>query len=125
MAAGQGMRMRSRLPKVAHPLAGRPIVRHVIESARAAGVESCIVVVSGGADADAVRAAALLGESATGDGVRFAVQPEPLGTGNAVDCAREAAEDADYVLILNGDVPLVMPATLRRLMAALTEGRST
>ena len=112
MAAGQGTRMRSALPKVAHPLAGRPLVRHVIEVARAAGVADCVVVVGSGSEAAAVREAA-------GGGVRFAVQPQPLGTGHAVECAREAAGDADFVLIMNGDVPLVLPATLRRLMAAV------
>ncbi len=104
--------MRSALPKVAHPLAGRPIVRHVIEAARGAGVDDVVVVVGAGAEAAAVRAAA-------GDGVRFAVQPRPLGTGDAVCAAREAAGDAGGVLIMNGDVPLVRADTLRRLMAAL------
>jgi len=104
--------MRSALPKVAHPLAGRPLVRHVIEAARAAGADDCVVVVGSGPEAAAVREAA-------GDGVRFAVQPQALGTGHAVECAREAAGDADCVLIMNGDVPLVLPETLRRLMAAI------
>ena len=112
MAAGQGTRMRSALPKVAHPIAGRPLVRHVVEAAREAGVADRIVVVSEGPEAAAVREAA-------GDGVRFAVQPQPLGTGHAVACAREAAGDAEFVLIMNGDVPLVLPATLRRLMDAV------
>ena len=114
MAAGQGTRMRSKLPKVAHPLAGRPILRHVIDAAREAGVDDCVVVVSGGPEADDVRAAA-------GDGVRFAVQPGPTGTGGAVEAARKAAGDAEFVLIMNGDVPLVLPSTLRRLMAAVAE----
>ena len=114
LAAGQGTRMQSRLAKVAHPLAGRPIVRHVIECARAAGVDDCVVDVGAGPDADAVRAAA-------GDDVRFVVQAEPLGTGDAVACAREATAAADHVLILNGDVPLVLPSSLRRLMRALSE----
>jgi bifunctional UDP-N-acetylglucosamine pyrophosphorylase/glucosamine-1-phosphate N-acetyltransferase len=114
MAAGQGTRMRSALPKVAHPIAGRPLVRHVIEAARAAGVDDCVVVVGPNATADAVRTAA-------GDGVRFAVQAQPLGTSDAVASAREAAADARYVLIMNGDVPLVLPATLRRLMAAVEQ----
>jgi len=109
MAAGQGSRMRSGLPKVAHPLCGRPIVRHVLEAARDAGVHDCVVVV--GPQGEAVREAA-------GTGVRFATQPQPLGTADAVACAREAL-DADYVLILNGDVPLVLPETLRRLMSAI------
>jgi bifunctional UDP-N-acetylglucosamine pyrophosphorylase/glucosamine-1-phosphate N-acetyltransferase len=112
MAAGAGTRMNSRTPKVAHDIAGRPIVRHVVECARTAGVAECIVVVSGGADAAAVRDAA-------GAGVRFAVQRQQLGTGDAVAQARAAAGDAEFVLILNGDVPLVLLQTLQRLMAAV------
>jgi bifunctional UDP-N-acetylglucosamine pyrophosphorylase/glucosamine-1-phosphate N-acetyltransferase len=116
MAAGQGTRMRSALPKVAHPLAGKPILRHVIDAAREAGVDDCIVVVGTDVAADAVRAAA-------GDGVRFAVQEQPLGTGDAVASACEAAGDADCILIMNGDVPLVLPSTLRRLMASIVDAR--
>lgn len=112
MAAGQGTRMRSSLPKVAHPIAGRPIVRHVVEAAREAGVDDIVVVVGVDDSADAVRAAA-------GDGVRFAVQAEQLGTGHAVECARDAVGDTEYVLIMNGDVPLVLPQTLGRLMCAI------
>lgn len=112
MAAGAGTRMRSAIPKVAHPLAGLPIVRHVIDAARTAGVADAVVVVSGDGDATAVR-------EACGEGVRFAVQPRPLGTGDAVACARDAAAASEYVLIMNGDVPLVLPQTLRRLMSAV------
>lgn len=112
MAAGAGSRMKSDLPKVAHSLAGRPIVRHVIEAARAAGVDDIVVVVGPDASAEDVRVA-------SGEGVRFAVQAERLGTGNAVECAREAVAASEYVLILNGDVPLVLPDTLRRLRDAV------
>ncbi|HEY8172428.1 MAG TPA: NTP transferase domain-containing protein, partial [Dehalococcoidia bacterium] len=105
--------MRSALPKVAHPLAGLPLLAHVIAAARGAGVDDCVVVVSDGPEADAVREAA-------GAGVRFAVQSEALGTGHAVACAREAAGDAGYVLIMNGDVPLVLSQSLARLMSAVT-----
>jgi len=115
MAAGQGTRMRSALPKVAHPLAGRPVVRHVIDAAREAGVGEIVVVVAPGAEGEAARAAA-------GAGVRFAVQEQRRGTADAVRSARDAAGDATAVLIMNGDVPLVRPETLRRLMAALDDG---
>ena len=114
LAAGQGKRMRSATPKVAHPIAGRPVLRHVVEAARAAGADDIVVVVGPGADAGAVREAA-------GERVRFAVQPQPLGTGHAVESAREAAGDAENVLIMNGDVPLVLPDTLKRLMRALDD----
>ncbi len=109
--------MHSALPKVAHPLAGQPIVRHVIDAARAASVDDVVVVVGPGAQSDGVRAAA-------GDDVRFAVQPRPLGTGDAVRCARDASAGAGCLLILNGDVPLVLAETLRRLMAALDGDRT-
>ena len=112
LAAGQGTRMRSTMPKVAHLLAGRPIVRHVIECAREAGIDEVVVVVGEGSDA--VRAAA-------GYDVRFAVQSEALGTGHAVLCAKEAAVGAEAILIMNGDVPLVLPATLQRLMATIEQ----
>jgi bifunctional UDP-N-acetylglucosamine pyrophosphorylase/glucosamine-1-phosphate N-acetyltransferase len=112
MAAGQGTRMRSGLPKVAHPLAGLPVVRHVVDCARAAGVDDVIVVVGASDAASAVRGAA-------GNDVRFAVQSQPLGTGDAVASAREAAGAARNILILNGDVPLVLPSTLDRLMSAI------
>jgi len=111
MAAGQGTRMRSSVPKVAHALAGEPILRHVIAAARNSGVDDCVVVVRPGADE--VRAVA-------GSAVRFAVQREASGTAGAVESAREQARDADYILIMNGDVPLVLPSTLRRLMAAVS-----
>lgn len=114
MAAGQGTRMRSALPKVAHAVAGRPIVRHVVEAARAAGAGDVVVVVGAGPEADDVRAAA-------GGAVSVAVQPKADGTGGAVAAAREAAGDAEFVLILNGDVPLVEAETLRRLMSAVSE----
>ena len=111
MAAGQGTRMRSSLPKVAHGLAGLPIVRHVIDCAREAGVADIVAVVPAGDSAGAIR-------EACGENVRFAVQPEPRGTAHAVACAR-AEVDADNILIMNGDVPLVLPDTLRSLMAAI------
>jgi bifunctional UDP-N-acetylglucosamine pyrophosphorylase/glucosamine-1-phosphate N-acetyltransferase len=110
MAAGAGTRMHSDVPKVAHRLAGRAVVRHVVEAAREAGVGDIVVVVSAAPDASAVREAA-------GEGVTFAVQEKQLGTGHAVECARDAAGDAEYVLILNGDVPLILPSTLSLLMS--------
>jgi bifunctional UDP-N-acetylglucosamine pyrophosphorylase/glucosamine-1-phosphate N-acetyltransferase len=114
MAAGAGTRMLSDTPKVVHALCGRPVVRHVIEVARAAGCGDVVVVVGPGDDAALVREAA-------GDGVRFAVQPQALGTGHAVECAFAEAASAGCVLILNGDVPLVLPETLERLMLTVDD----
>src|SRR3954470_17726644 len=75
LAAGQGTRMRSHLPKVLHPLAGQPMVLHVLDTLAAAGSAEMVLVVGHGADQ--VRAA--IGERA-----RYATQPEQLGTGDAV-----------------------------------------
>ncbi len=112
MAAGHGTRMRSDVPKVAHELCGRPLVRHVIEAARGAGVDDIVVVVGASEGGDAVR-------GACGGGVRFAEQAEALGTGHAVESARDAIGAAEHVLIMNGDVPLVRPESLLRLMDAI------
>ena len=106
LAAGQGKRMRSALPKVLHPLAGRPMVRYVVDAAREAGFARCLVVV--GPDADGVRAA-------LGDRVTYVTQAEPLGTGNAVAQAQQAAGDTEQILVLNGDVPLITAQALARL----------
>ena len=107
LAAGQGKRMRSSLPKPLHPLAGRPMVAHVLAAAREAGFQRCVVVV--GPDADAIR-------GALGDEVEYAVQNERLGTGHSLAQAHAGAGDARQLLVLNGDVPLVTPETLLRLV---------
>ena len=109
LAAGQGTRMRSALPKVAHPVAGRAMVAHVVRAARAAGADPIVVVVGHGSDT--VRAAL------ADDPVRFAVQAEQRGTGHALACARSALHDHDGpILVLNGDGPLLRPATLAALV---------
>ena len=109
LAAGQGKRMRSSLPKVLHPLAGWPMVRYVLEAARTAGFQRCVVVV--GPDAGAVR-------DALGDGVEYVEQAEPLGTGHAVTQTQDAVDGAEHLLVLNGDVPLITEGTLARLAMA-------
>ena len=109
LAAGQGVRMRSELPKVMHPLAGRPMVCYVVETARALEPACLVVVVGHGAD---------LVRQAVGDGVTYAVQAERLGTGHAVlQAAEAAAGQAGTVVVLYGDTPLVRPETLRRAVA--------
>ena len=104
--------MRSSLPKVLHPLAGRPMVRYVVDAALAAGARRCITVA--GPQSEALRAA-------LGDRVTYVLQPEPLGTGHALAQAREAAGNAEHLLVLNGDVPLITPETLTRLARAHEE----
>ena len=114
LAAGLGKRMRSDLPKVLHPLAGRPLLAHVLDTARALDPRKIVVVLGHGADQ--VRAAF------PDPSIDWVLQAEQLGTGHAVQQALpRIAPEAD-VLILYGDVPLVRAATLRRLAAAAREG---
>src|SRR3982750_3424506 len=115
LAAGQGKRMHSDLPKVAHALAGRPLLSHVIESARALAPERVCVVVGHGADA--VR------ERVPATDVAWAVQEKQLGTGHAVMQAMPSLEPGGIVLVLYGDVPLISAATLRALVAASEGGQ--
>lgn len=113
LAAGQGTRMQSRLPKVMHPLAGRPMIRHVVATAEALAPGRILVVV--GPEMDSVRATVAPHTAVE--------QRERLGTGHAVRTALEAAEvTAGPVLILFGDVPLVPAAVLERLLAAGAQG---
>ncbi len=114
LAAGQGKRMRSQLPKVLHPLAGRPLLAHVLEAARPLAPRKVVVVHGHGAEQ--VRVAFAQAK------VEWVLQAEQLGTGHAVQQAMpHVAPDAD-VLILYGDVPLVSGATLKRLVQAAGEG---
>jgi len=116
LAAGQGKRMNSALPKVLHPLAGRPLLAHVIATARALHPERIVVV--DGHGGDAVRAAT------QGSDLQFARQEPQLGTGHAVMQALPALAEivtvgqADLTLVLYGDVPLTRPASLQALIAA-------
>jgi len=110
LAAGQGTRMGSSRPKVLHGIAGKPMLWHVINTARtldAAGVH--VVIGHGG---EQVR------QAMEGQSVNWAVQDKQLGTGHAVQQALPAIDDEDMVLVLYGDVPLVRAETLRPLLAA-------
>ncbi len=107
LAAGQGTRMRSALPKVLHPLAGKPMLGHVVDAARQLQPQGIHVVI--GHAADAVR------ESLAAGDLSFVMQREQLGTGHAVAQAAPALS-AERVLILYGDVPLIEVETLRRLL---------
>jgi len=113
LAAGQGKRMNSDLPKVLQPLAGRPLLAHVIDAARAVGAADIHVVYGHGGERvrEALREGAL----------RWVLQPEQLGTGHAVTQAMPGVADDALVLVLYGDVPLVRPETLRRLVATAGE----
>lgn len=107
LAAGEGTRMNSDTPKVAHEVLGISIIEHVVAAAQAAGVERVVVVT--GHKADVVEALV--------PGLEFARQNEQHGTGHAVMCAFEAVGDlAGPVVILAGDVPLIRPETISSLV---------
>jgi len=115
LAAGKGTRMKSDRPKVLHEAAGRPLLGWVLAAARAAGCERIAVVVGHGADAVRARFA--------GDAdVAWVEQREQLGTGHALAQAATAVGGDALLLVLSGDVPLVRPETLARLVEAAAAG---
>ncbi|SPA46174.1 bifunctional UDP-N-acetylglucosamine diphosphorylase/glucosamine-1-phosphate N-acetyltransferase GlmU [Cupriavidus taiwanensis] len=109
LAAGMGKRMYSDLPKVLHPVAGRPMLAHVLDTARALSPSRLVVVVGHGA--------ARVREAVAADDVAFAEQAQQLGTGHAVMQALPLLDDNQPTLVLYGDVPLTSAATLQALVA--------
>ncbi len=107
LAAGKGTRMNSDLPKVLHPLAGVPLLAHVIKTAKALNPEEIHVVVGHGAD----QVEAVVADQ----GVQFVTQEQQLGTGHAVDQAISKIR-SDQTLVLYGDVPLTRSETLQDLL---------
>lgn len=117
LAAGKGTRMKSAQPKVMHKVAGRSMLGHVLALAASAGDRAPAVVVGPGMDQ--VRAEA----ETLASGVSVFVQKEQLGTADAVLAAREAIEaHSGDVIVLYADTPLILPATIDRLRAALDDG---
>ena len=115
LAAGKGTRMKSDLHKVLHPIAGRPMLLHLIDSVGQLSPERVVVVTGAGREQVEAAVAPL--------GVGTALQAEQLGTGHAVAQAREALAGFEGdVLILYGDVPLVETATMRRMIDRLGQG---
>ena len=113
MAAGKGTRMKSRLPKVLHRLAGRALLQHVVETASALSARSIVVVTGNGAEQ--VEAAV---SSWPGSAARFVRQEPQLGTGHAMQQAAPVLPDDGIALVLYGDVPLIEVATLKALVEA-------
>jgi bifunctional UDP-N-acetylglucosamine pyrophosphorylase / glucosamine-1-phosphate N-acetyltransferase len=109
LAAGKGTRMQSRLPKVLHPLAGRPLLAHVLAKARALKADRCIVVYGHGGEA----VPAAFADS----GATFVLQEPQLGTGHALQQALPHLLPGGHTLVLYGDVPLTGTDTLARLIA--------
>ncbi len=112
LAAGKGTRMKSDLPKVLHPIAGRPMVQHVVDAAGALDPDNTVLIYGHGGEA--VR------QAVTGSRLQWAEQAEQLGTGHAVAQALPHLEE-DVVLVLYGDVPLIQPQTLRDFVARVDD----
>lgn len=108
MAAGKGTRLKSRRPKVLHEIGGKPLLAHVIAAAGKVVAPADIYVVVGH-QAERVEAAV------ADTGVKFVLQAEQLGTGHAIQCAKEAIAGYESVLVLSGDVPLLRPETIELL----------
>ena len=114
LAAGQGKRMHSNLPKVLHPVAGKALAQHVIDTARTLAPQKLVVVYGHGGDV--VRSTLAAGD------ISWAEQAQQLGTGHAVAQAVPEFSDAPCTLVLYGDVPLTSATTLRRLLHAGRDG---
>ncbi|AIY86830.1 MULTISPECIES: bifunctional UDP-N-acetylglucosamine diphosphorylase/glucosamine-1-phosphate N-acetyltransferase GlmU [unclassified Thermotoga] len=112
LAAGKGTRMKSKIPKVLHPLSGRPMIEWVIETAGKVAQKVGVVL---GFEAELVR-------KALPEWVDVFVQEEQLGTAHAVMCAKDFIEPGDDVLILYGDVPLISENTLKRMIEEHRKG---
>lgn len=113
LAAGEGTRMRSRLPKVLHKLAGRPLLSHVIEAARRLAAAKIVIVYGHGGE----QVPAQLGS----EDLLWCEQAERLGTGHAVMQGLPLLHDMDRVLILYGDVPLISDQTLAKMLSSLEQ----
>jgi len=113
LAAGKGTRMRSDLPKVLHPIGGKALVQHVVDTARQVGGEQILIIVGHGAEKVEERMAA--------PDVKLALQAQQLGTGHAVQQALPHLRNDATVLILYGDVPLTRADTLQKLIAQVSD----
>ncbi len=114
LAAGKGTRMKSELPKVLHPIGGRPMIAHVLESVAAAGADPVVVVVGPGMEAVAAAVAP----------ARTAVQPKQAGTADAVKAARDrlSETEAETVLVVFGDTPFIAAETVAAMLAERQAG---
>ncbi len=110
LAAGEGRRMNSKIPKVLHHVGGKPMISHVVEGLKQAGIERVLVVVSPN-NAEPIR-------NTLGDSIEYVAQPQPLGTGHAVmQCVDAVATSDVNLLVTMGDAPLIRPDTFTRLMS--------
>ena len=110
LAAGKGTRMYSDLPKVLHKVAGKPMVKHVIDTANQLGAENVHLIYGHGGE--------LMRERLANESVNWVIQAEQLGTAHAVQQAAPFFKDDENIVILYGDAPLVTKETLEKLIAA-------
>ena len=110
LAAGKGTRMKSKLPKVLHKIAHKPMVEHIIDNVRSLGCDTVNLVYGHGGD--------MLQDALSKHSLNWCLQAEQLGTGHAVMQAVDNISDTDDVLILVGDAPLISSSTLQALVAA-------
>ena len=110
LAAGKGTRMKSKLPKVLHKIAHKPMVEHIIDNVRSLGCDTVNLVYGHGGD--------MLQDALSKHTLNWCLQAEQLGTGHAVMQAVDNISDTDDVLILVGDAPLISSSTLQALVAA-------
>ncbi len=109
LAAGKGVRMKSELPKVLHPVLGKPMVEYVIDAARSVGADPVTVIIGFGRER--------MREALVSNRVSFVEQTEQLGTGHAVQCyARSAGASPENLLVICGDTPLISRETLKKLV---------
>jgi len=113
LAAGKGTRMKSSLPKVLHRLAGKPLLFHVLDTARSLGCKNLEVVIGFGAEQ--------VEEALANQDVHVVLQREQLGTAHAVQQTMEYLEDDAVLIVLYGDVPLIKAATLQSLVAQVDD----
>ena len=113
LAAGKGTRMYSDLPKVLHPVAGKPMVKHVIDTAKQLNARQINLIYGHGAD--------LLKEKLADEPVNWVFQAEQLGTGHAMQQAAPFFADDENIVMLYGDAPLIQQSTLERLIAQKPE----
>lgn len=108
LAAGKGTRMKSSLPKVLHPLAGKPLLQHVIDTSRQLQAHKIHVVYGHGGES--------VKEAVHDEGINWVEQDQQLGTAHAVEMALPTVDDSSLVLVLYGDVPLISKQTLQQLL---------
>ncbi len=124
LAAGQGARMKSQCPKVLHYLGGRPLLHHVIQTAEALSPSRIVVVATSGDQGEAIKGS-LSQLKGLQSPIEVAIQPQPLGTGDAVKAALpHLSEHSKEVLVLLADVPLITPPLLEKFYAYYTNHRT-